>query len=429
MPVLKNAATLCLLLLVACSGDKPAPGGAGAAASAASAGPTTSAAPAVTTVSAVQPPEASAAPKGSGVSGFKPGSEDAACKLKTAEIANYIQRPGMSLAGRASDGTFAAVWLVELQNKPDAQIAFAGFDVEAKQVARARSIGATRTEGLRVFDTGGAWAVTWFDAEGLTHARPRWETSPPPEIQHLAAVGKEASDNVAITWTPSGSLVAAAPFGPERDQLGVFLFAPTDSSQPSVKAVGVTHYAKQARRPAIAADAGGYYVAWHEEDGSIRASRFDLSGKEGEAHVIAPAGPKRERVALAAIGAGALALWAEGETLVVRALDGSAGPAGPAWVVGTGKWGAFAAGGSGALVAWIGSDGKAEGQVLLARLGPDGAPSAQGLRVTDSATPVKDKPALAVAGGRVGVTWTEAMSPGVSSKRAMIRVLEASCLP
>ena len=184
--------------------------------------------------------------------------------------------------------------------------------------------------------TRGAWAVTWFDAEGLTHARPRWEATPPPEIQHLTTVGKEASDNVAIASTTSGALVAAAPFGPQRDQLGVFLFAPTDSSQPSVKAVGVTHYAKQARRPAVAADATGYYLAWHEEDGSIHASRFDANGKEGDAHVLAPEGPKRERVALAVTNGGALALWAEGETLIARGLDASAKPAGPAWVVGKG---------------------------------------------------------------------------------------------
>lgn len=427
---MKQAATLCLLVLSACSGGSSSSGSAPSATASASAAlvaASASAASPVTTAAATVPE--AAAPKGSGVSELKPLGEVADCKMKSAELANYLQRPGIGLAGRAADGAFASVWLVELQNNPDAQIAFAGFDAEGRQVARARSIGSTRSEGLRVFDTSGAWAVTWFDAEGLTHARPRWEATPPPEIQHLTTVGKEASDNVAIASTTSGALVAAAPFGPQRDQLGVFLFAPTDSSQPSVKAVGVTHYAKQARRPAVAADATGYYLAWHEEDGSIHASRFDANGKEGDAHVLAPEGPKRERVALAVTNGGALALWAEGETLIARGLDASAKPAGPAWVVGKGKWATFTAAGPGALVAWVGNDGKSDGQLLVARLGPDGAPSAQGLRVTDGAGPVKDPPAVAVAGTRAGLAWTETMSPTVSTKRAVLRVLEVACVP
>jgi hypothetical protein len=42
---------------------------------------------------------------------------------------------------------------------------------------------------------------------------------------------------------------------------------------------------------------------------------------------------------------------------------------------------------------------------------------------------VKEPPSLALAGERVGVAWTEAMGPGVSTKRAVLRVLERSCIP
>ncbi|EYF03696.1 hypothetical protein [Chondromyces apiculatus] len=367
-------------------------------------------------------------PQGDGVAEFKASGEIATCKGKTADLASYLQRQGLGLTGRNSDGALAAVWLVELQNNPDAHIAFAGFDGDARQVARARSIGSTRKEGLNVFDTGGAWTVTWFDAEGLAYARPRWETSP-PGIQHLANVGKEAGENVALAPTPKGALVAAAPFGSERTQLGVFLFAPTDPAEPNVRAIGVTHHTKQPRRPAIAADASGYFVAWHEEDGSIQVSRFDASGKEGEAHEIAPEGPRRERVALVATPTGALALWAEGETLMSRALDASAKPTATTWVVGKGKWGTAASAEPGALVAWVGNDGKADGRLLLTRLGQDGAPSAQGVRVSDGINPVKDPPAIAVAGARVGLAWTEIMGPSVSTKRALLRLLDAACIP
>ncbi len=420
-----------LAVLAACNSGSSPPG------PAASAAPSASAAPAASSGGAqpaTAPEGGGAAPRGAGVPAFTPIAEVAACKAKTVEVATYLQRHGLGLAGRGRDGTFAAVWLVELQNSPDAQIAFAGFDAEARQVARARSIGATRQEGLRIFETGGVWSVTWLGAEGLSHARPRWETSPPPEVQRLTAVGKEVSENVAIAASPAGSLVAAAPFGDARDQLGVFLFAPVEEGQQAVKALGVTHHAKQPRGPAVAADAGGYLVAWHEADGAIRASRFDPTGKEGEAHVIAaavsPGGAAREGLALAAVeGGGAVAVWGEGDTIVARGVDGSGRPGAAPHVVGKGKARAVSSSGKGAFVAWIGNDGKADGQLLLARIAADGAPSDKGLRVSDGATPVKDPPAVALAGERVGVAWTEVMSAGVSTKRAVLRVLDAACVP
>ena len=417
------AAAALSLLLAACDRGSSQPAVAGSGAPAASAGGSASAVPG----------GEQAAPRGAGVAAFTPLAEVAACKAKTGELASYLQRSGIGLAGRAGDGTFAAVWLVELQNNPDAQIAFAGFDGEARQVARARSIASTREEGLRILESGGQWAVTWVGAEGLTYAQPRWETGLPSGIQRLAAVGKEISENVAISASPGGSLVAAAPFGPARDQLGVFLFAPSNPSMPAVKAVGVTHHAKLPRHPAVAADAGGYFIGWAEEDGSLHASRFDLTGKEGDAHRIAPAAaavPERDRLALIATeGAGALAVWSEGETLIARALDATARPSAASWIIGKGRGWAIAPSGKGALVVWLGNDGKADGQVLLARLSADGAPSEKALRVSDGAIAVKDPPAIAVAGGRVGVAWTEVMSAGVSTKRAVLRALDVTCVP
>ncbi|KYF95617.1 hypothetical protein BE20_44855 [Sorangium cellulosum] len=381
-------------------------------------------------------------PRGSGVQEFAPFGTLTGCKVKSGDIATYILREGMGVAGRA-DGSFGAVWLVDLKGG-DAQIAFAGFDNDARQIARARAISNTREAGLRIFSSGEAWAVTWFDAEGLAYARPRWETNPPTEILRVGAIGREVSENVAIAPAPGGALVAAAPFGAERNQLGVFQFAPVDPAQPQLKAVGVTRHTKKPRWPAVAADAsGGYLVVWHEEDdGSVRASRFDAAGREGNAHVVAkPEGgdrsaaatqetpDKERRLGLVATSSGALVAWNEGPTLLARALDADARPRGAPWVLGKGKWRAMAPSGDGAFVAWVGHDGKADGQLLLVKLGADGAPSARGIRVSDGVIPVKDPPSLALAGERVGVAWTEAMSPGVSTKRAVLRVLERACIP
>ena len=130
--------------------------------------------------------------------------------------------------------------------------------------------------------------------------------------------------------------------------------------------------------------------------------------------------------------AGALLVWSEGATLIARALDAEARPRAAPWVVGKGKWRALAPSGDGALVAWVGhdgKDGKTETQVLLVKLAADGAPSVRGIRVSDGVFPVKDSPSVALAGERVGVAWTEPMSPGVSTKRAVLRVLERSCIP
>ncbi|MGK3993394.1 hypothetical protein [Sorangium sp. So ce1024] len=431
----------------ACDRSASRSGGAATAASGSSSEPTVQAA--ASAASAPAEPVAATAPaeleppRGDGVQEFVPLTTLADCKVKSGDIATYILREGMGVAGR-SDGTFGAVWLVDLKGG-DAQIAFAGFDTDARQIARARAISSTRDVGLRIFSAGEAWAVTWFDAEGLAYARPRWETNPPTEILRVGAIGRDVGDQVALAPAPGGALVAAAPFGAERNKLGVFQFGPIDPAQPQLKAVGVTRHTRKPRWPAVAADAsGGYLVAWHEEeDGSIRASHFDASGREGGAHLVAkPQGSDRaaaatqetpdrdQRLGLVATGgAGALLVWSEGSTLIGRALDAEARPRGAPWVIGKGKWRALAPGVDGALVAWVGHDGKAEGQALLVKVGADGAPSARGIRVSDGARPVKDPPSVALAGERVGVAWTEAMSPGVSTKRAVLRVLDRSCIP
>ena len=55
---------------------------------------------------------------------------------------------------------------------------------------------------------------------------------------------------------------------------------------------------------------------------------FDAAGKENDAPcTVAPAGEKREGVALAATSTGAVTLWMEGSRVRTRALDASGCPA------------------------------------------------------------------------------------------------------
>ena len=112
----------------------------------------------------------------------------------------------------------------------------------------------------------------------LAFARPGWDAQTAPKIEHLSAVGRELSENIGLSATPSGALVAVAPFGPERGQLGLFQFAPVEAEASGVKAVGVTHHAKNPVRPAIAAGESGYYLAWHEEGERLMTSHFDVAG-------------------------------------------------------------------------------------------------------------------------------------------------------
>jgi hypothetical protein len=441
--------TIALALLAGgCEGRGPGPGGPLPVATNASAATTASSATApAPAASATQPDVVS---PGDGPARFDAVSGVPACAATTGEIATFLQRGDLSIAAR--EGAVAAAWLLQLPNKPTAQVAFGGFDGQGRQVARARGIGASRDYAPRLFATGDVWTVAWFDAEGLAFARPRWETQPAPEVTHLAALGKDVSEDVALARAPSGSLVVSAPFGPDRAQLSLFLFAPLDAAEAPVRALAVTKHAKQPRRPAVAAHRGGYYLAWFEDGGRIAASHFDEGGKESEtaATVIAAGEPGREGLALAATPAGAIAVWHEGGAVRARALDTSARPTGPVTTIGKGRWaqllglpdgageGSAASGDAGAgsgttapvaLVAWVGNDGKTDDQLLVAALDASAAPASAGLRISSGSLPLKDPPSVSPMGARVAFAWTEVMSVGVAGKRAVLRTIAAGCVP
>lgn len=377
--------------------------------------------------SAAAPP--SGTPEGSGVEEIAAQSSIAECQPKEVELGSYLQRGEIAIAAR--DGAIAASWMVQLPNKPDAQIAFGGYDGQGKQIGRVRGIGTSREHAPQVFSTGSEWTVTWFDSDGLAYTRPAMDMSTPPTLRHLGAFRKEIAGDVGLAGTPAGSLVAVAPFGVDQGQLSLFLFAPTDPAAQQVQALAVSRRAKKPSRPAVVADAAGYTVTWVEEDASLLASRFDLEGKEVEgASVVAPGGTERQGVALVPAGPGSLAIWAEGDTVVARPLDAKAQPSGPPRVVVKGaKWPKAAPLGEGAMVCWVGQGGPKEGRLHVVRLKGDGTPSGKGLEVVGEGRAVKDPPACAVAGGRAALAWMEVMSATVSTKRALLRTIEASCLP
>ena len=365
------------------------------------------------------------APGAATVSEFASARSSKLCKAQTAEIAAY-QKEG-TLALGAHKGGIGASWLVQLAGKREKQIAFSSFDLEAKQAARPRGVGLAGEGTARVFGSGAGFTVTWFDSKGLAYARPLTEPIPAPEIGHLSMFGPEVAGDVALSSSDAGSVVAAAPYGAEKNQLGLFQFSPADESAPPVTALGVTHHTLAPSRPAVASSADTTLVAWSEADGRIAASRFDAKGKETDAAcLVAPASSeKREHLALAAMGSGAVALWMEGAVIRARALDGSGCPTSAAWKIGEGRWATITAAGDTPVVAWLTSDGR----VLAAKLGPNAAPPTKGLDVAEGSVGIKDPPALAAASGRVAFGWAEAMGPVVSSRRLVLRVIDGACLP
>ncbi len=403
----------------------------------ASAKPAVSEAPAASAASSgaapVEPPPAPAEDVfvGEGVARFAPIAERPACSAASFELATYLMRGELALAGRGSGDSaeFAASWLVQLKGK--AQIGFAGFDGKARRIARDRGIGNAREQAPKIYADAEAFTVLWFDAAGLAYARPRWATEPAPEIEHLGAVRDVPPEDIGLATTPSGALVAASPFGTEGDQLSLFLLSTASDAASKTRAVGITKSAKKPRLPVVAADEGGYTVAWIEAGpGSVHATRFDAAGRETSAGgVVRQASPGEvTAMSIVSIGAGASRLiWLESGRVLTRKLDASGKADSPIHVLGKGRGPTAIPAGGDALVAWLAEGGGADGQLVLVRVGPEG-PGPSGLRVSDGKTKVLDPPAMAMAGARLGLAWTEVMGPVISSKRAWLRSFDASCV-
>ena len=401
-----------------------AAGPSGAAAAGSGAIMLASAVAGASSATAPPPTDVSSTPVGSGLTDFV-ALDKKTCAVNSNDVGRYLKRGELSIAAR--EGAVGIVWLIELTSK--VQVAFAGFDNEARQTLRGRGVGLSREHAPRVFSTGSDWTVTWLDPKGLAYTRPQTQTLPPPDIEHLSSISPENAAYAAVAATPGGSLVAVAPFGSDRAQLALFLFAPTQPDAPPIQAVGVTKHAKSPKNPAIAADASGYYVAWLEEGGRIAASHFDAAGKETDAHaVMPPTEAKREQLAIVAASGGAVVAWTEGEVIHARGLDREARPFAAPQVVGRGKWPILTSSGDSAFAAWVGKGRTAEDQLVLVRLAASGAPAPKGLEITDG-NAVRDPPSLAFAGTRAAASWTEVMGATVSTKRLIMRLFDPACVP
>jgi hypothetical protein len=350
---------------------------------------------------------------------------DKGCKAQTAELATYQQRGEITLGGQAEG--VAATWRVHIASKPQDQVAFASFDAEGRPAAKTRGVGMTSHDvPPRVFASGSKWTVVWGDEKGLAFTRPKVESVPQPDVSHVGAIGPEVVPDVALASSPLGAVLAAAPFGAGKAQLGLFLFAPADDVS-SVRALGVTHHGKAPHRAAVAAGPGGTFLVW-DEAGTLVSSHLDSAGKEREATcTVAPASPeKRERPALVATATGAVAMWMEGTRVRTRALDASGCPSSPIWTAAEGRWASLASLGDAALLAWVAADGR----LLATRLQPNGAPSERGLDAAEGSTGVKDAPAVAAFGaGKVAFGWSEVMGPVIKTKRIQLRTLAVACIP
>jgi hypothetical protein len=355
---------------------------------------------------------------------FVGARSEKSCNAQTVALATHQDRGEVVLGGNATG--IAATWRVRLEGRPGEQVAFAAFDAEGKRVAKTRGVGTTVQDvPPRVYASASEWTVIWFDAKGLAYARPKPDLLPVPDVLHLAAVSPEAAGDVGLAASPGGSVLACTPFGAEKAQLGVFLFA-DEKDLAKVSAVGVTHHAKQPHRPTVAASTGGVFLAW-DDAGALLGSHFDASGKEtAEPCTIAPAADKPERFALAAVGSGAVASWLEGTRVRARALDAAGCPTAPAFTVGEGRWPSVTSAGNSAVVAWVAPDGR----VVGARLAANGAPPAKGIDAAEGSSGARDAPfVLGFGAGKLAFAWSETMSPTVKTKRLVLRIVDAACVP
>lgn len=349
------------------------------------------------------------------------------CRDEEAVIAQYLMRGELAIAGRTANDQpqFAVSWLIKL---PDhSQIGFAGYGDDAKRIARTRSVGSSRENAPHIYATGDQWTIAWFDDEGLAYARPTWDILPKPTIEHLGAAKVIDPEQIALSDAAGGSLVVASHIGTKGDQLSIFLFSPNAGIPP--RAIGMTKFAKTPRAPAVAADEAGYTLAWLEPDGRIVASRIDLQGEEvGTGAVVADPAGKREELHLTRVKDGTLLTWVEGSRILVRKLDPSSRPAGPIHVIGSGKHPVLVTAGDDALAAFLAKVGEHEDQLVAVRIGSDATVSSTAVRFSTGPNPVLDPPAVAVGGTRVAAAWTEVMSKTIQTKRASLRLIDASCL-
>ena len=74
---------------------------------------------------------------------------------------------------------------------------------------------------------------------------------------------------------------------------------------------------------------------------------------------------------------------------------------------------------------------RGDGEALEGRLDDHGwgAPAAKGVDIAEGTTGVKSPPSATSAGAKAAFGWAEVMGPSVSTKRILLRILNAACIP
>jgi hypothetical protein len=356
---------------------------------------------------------------------FVGARSESACKSQTIELAGYQQRGDVALASRT--GAFAAAWRVRLGNKPDDQIAMASYDEEGRGLGRPRGVGLTRVDvPPRVFPAGNDWTVVWFDEKGLAYTRVRMGSPAKHDVGHLGAVTADIALKIGLAPSASGAVLAATPFGENRAKLGLFLFSPVDEGVPAVNAFAVTHHTTSPTRAAVATNARGTFAAYTEGN-LLVATHFDAMAKEVDTPcTLAPkSDTPREGLGIVATEAGAVVTYSEGSAIRTRALDALGCPASPTWTIAQGHSPGIAPLDNGALLTWV----TEQGRFLAVRLRSDGSPATRGLDAAEGSTGVKAPPSVTAFGARAAFGWSETMAPTVSTKRLLVRIVNAGCIP
>jgi hypothetical protein len=410
----RGRATRLLIALVALGGCGPKASGKTHAAASVSA----ESAPTASATSSASAPEPQAPPSttGTGVGTFVP-ADKAGCATASADIATYLQRSDVAMA--VQKGEVAISYLIQLHGN-EAQIGFAGYDAQAKRLGRDRGIGTATEHVPAIFAGGGKWIVTWLDDGGLAYARPQWEAELHLAIEHLSLAKDVAPDDLSLTSSADGALLAISPYGTAGDQLTLFRFAVPGKAP---EAIGITKQATHPHHPVVAADADGFAAVWVEADGHLQSTRFDANGKPSAGSTLLVGPGKRADISIMTKAAGFQLVWSEGENVLTLGLTKDAEADGSIQVVGKGHWPRAASSGDAVYVAFVGDAGGKPEQLLVTKL-----PATTAIVASDGLTPVKDPPSFGVVGTRVALTYTEAMSPAVSSRRAILKTLDAACI-
>lgn len=286
--------------------------------SASSSPPAPSSAPASSVSGA---PSASAAPLPSappsgGVGSWESIDALKGCSSHSRELDPNLAHGTLSIAARGKE--FAVNRFLRTGTRGEGQLAFGGYDGQARSVAPSHGLGKARYYPVWTFPRKEDWVVFWFDGKGLVFTRAGWSPTA-SKIGRFQAIPIEEAERVALLNTSNdGPLLGIAPLGVEpSSQLGLFTFVPGESLAEEVKAIGATHQAVQPLNPAVVAAPNRYFLVWEDKGEAGKAvvmTSFDGSGRElGSQRVLSTPGRNARQPAVALLDGSPVFAWVEDE--------------------------------------------------------------------------------------------------------------------